>query len=172
MIKALLLTLLAGSCFYSFAEDQSRAVFEAELDADIDSVWEAFTTNEGLSKWMAPIIDIDMKVGGKMRSNYNPNGKLGDPTTIENTILSFDTKRMLSLKATGYPEGFPFREAEKNTWSVFYFSKISSSRTKLTIVGLGYTDDEESQKMRSFFSVGNKQLIDKLNSVLQEKKAN
>ena len=92
-----------------------------------------------------------------------------DETTIENTILSFDPKHMLSLKATGFPKGFPFAEAAKESWTVFYFSAVSESRTKIRVVGLGYTDSEESQKMRSFFKVANKHSLDQLDAALKRR---
>jgi uncharacterized protein YndB with AHSA1/START domain len=146
-----------------------RVVYETEIDASIDDVWKAFTTSDGLQSWMAPLAEIELAVGGKMKSNYNPDGKIGDSSTIESTILSFDPKRMLSLKATKFPEGFPFEEAAKSTWSVFYYSELPEGRTKITVVGLGYTDDEQSQKMRSFFDVANKYSLDELNKALKQK---
>ncbi len=152
--------------FSSARADDTRETMEVEIEAGIDEVWAAFTTTDGLKSWVAPLVDIDFKVGGKWRANYNPNGKLGDETTIENTILSYDPKRMISLKATGFPKGFPFIEAAKGTWSVFYFSPVSESRTKITVVGLGYTDTEQSRKMRSFFKVANKHSFDQLNAAL------
>ena len=147
-------------------DDHGRVVYEAEIDAEIEAVWQAFTTSEGLRSWMAPLVDIDLAVGGKMRANYDPKGELGDPSTIENTILAYDPLHMLSLKATGFPEGFPFEEAAKTTWSVFYFTETAGSRTKVTVVGLGYTDDEKSQQMRSFFAVANKHSFEKLHEAL------
>ena len=70
-----------------------------------------------------------------------------------------------------YPKGFPFADAAEKSWSIFYFSKLPNSRTKLTIVGLGYTDDEQSQKMRSFFAAANKASIDKLKKALAKESA-
>lgn len=157
--------LCAASCATA---DDGRVVYETEIDADINAVWNAFTTNDGIQLWMAPLAEIDLSVGGKMKANYNPKGKIGDETTIENTILSFDPKRMLSLKATKFPKGFPFEDAAKGTWSVFYFTELSSSRTKVTVVGLGYTDNEQSKKMRGFFTIANKHALDKLNAALRK----
>lgn len=160
-------TLVLIVCAVATADDD-RVVYEAEIDADIESVWTAFTTNEGLRAWMAPLVEIELAVGGKMKANYDADGRIGDAATIEHTILSFDPKRMLSLKTTGLPERFPFKEAARSTWSVFYFSELPSSRTKITVVGLGYTDDEASQRMRSFFGTANKLSLDKLNEALKE----
>ncbi len=108
---ALLVTAVLSSVGSVVAADNNRVVYETEIDADIDAVWNAFTTNDGLQKWMASLVEIEFAVGGKMKSNYNAKGKIGDETTIENTILSFDPMRMLSLKATGFPKGFPFEDA-------------------------------------------------------------
>ena len=160
--------MFAASACPAVTADDDRVVYETVIDADINAVWNAFTTNDGLQKWMAPLIEIDLAVGGKMKANYNPEGKLGDPTTIENTILSFDPKRMLSLKATKFPKGFPFEDAAKAAWSVFYFSELPSSRTKITVVGLGYADNEQSKKMRAFFATANKHSLDTLNAALKK----
>jgi uncharacterized protein YndB with AHSA1/START domain len=165
-----LIAVFAFSAYRIAIGDDSRVVYETEIDAEIDAVWNAFTTKEGLQTWMAPLVEIDLAISGKMKANYNPDGKIGDPMTIENTILSFDPKHMLSLKATKFPKGFPFEDAARATWSVFYFSELPSSRTKITVVGLGYTDSEQSKKMRRFFAVANKQSLDKLNAALKKQR--
>lgn len=167
-------SLLMCSCLpvlaYEPAPDASeRVVFVAELEAGIDEVWDAFTTNEGLRMWMAPLVEIDLAVGGTIRSSYDPGGTLGDDGTITNTILAYDPKRMLALKATGYPDGFPFAEAAKATWSVFYFEEVSPTTTAITIVGLGYTASEDSRKMRDFFEPANAELLRRLGVALQAK---
>ena len=166
--SALLLTVVLSFACSVMAADNNRVVYETEIDADIDAVWNAFTTNDGLRTWMAPLVEIELAVGGKMKANYNAKGKIGDETTIENTILSFDPKRMLSLKATEFPKGFAFEDAAKATWSVFYFTELPFSRTKINVVGLGYTDDKQSKQMRSFFATANKQSLDKLKEALKQ----
>lgn len=165
----LFLTLAASLlfCDVTFAQD-NRVVDEFEIGASVEDVWNAFTTTEGLKSWAAPLADIDFRVGGTWRANYNKDGQLGDETTIENTILCFDPKRMLSMKATGFPKGFAFVEAAKETWSVFYFKKLSDSKTKITIVGLGYNDSEPSKKMRAFFKPANKYSMDQLKAALEK----
>lgn len=172
MIQKCLLALLFVfvTCVAVSAQDDQRVVDEFEIDASVDDVWKAFTTNEGVQSWVAPLADVDLRIGGKWRANYNEDGKLGDESTIENTILCFDPKRMISLKATGFPEGFQFAEAAKETWSIFYFSELPDQRTKITIVGLGYNDSEQSQKMRAFFKPANQYSMSQLKAALTQKK--
>ncbi|MGE0758732.1 MAG: SRPBCC domain-containing protein [Pirellulaceae bacterium] len=164
----LALVLALAVCLSAFGQD-SRMVDECEIDASIEDVWSAFTTSKGLKSWVAPLADIDLRVGGKWRANYNKNGKLGDETTIENTILCYDPQRMLSIKATGFPKGFEFVEAAKETWSIFYFTKVSDKKTKITIVGLGYTESEQSKKMRAFFKPANEYSMKRLKTALENK---
>jgi uncharacterized protein YndB with AHSA1/START domain len=168
MIHYFRFAFVAVLLFSSISDAQEpREVFKVEIDASIDDIWNAFTTTEGLKSWVAPLSDIDFKVGGKWRANYNNDGILGDATTIENTILSYDPKRMLSLKATGFPEGFKYEDAAKEAWSVFYFTPVSKSKTKITVVGLGYNDTEQSKEMRAFFKTANKYSMDQLSAAMK-----
>ncbi len=128
---------------------------EGIINAPVADVWAAFTTKAGIESWMVPHAEIDLRVGGKMRTHYDPQGVIGDENTIENTILSYEPMRMLSLKATKPPASFPFKAAIENTWSVIHFEPIGPDRTRVVTIGLGYGVDEESLKMRSFFEQGN-----------------
>jgi len=137
-------------------------VHEAIVEAPVAEVWRAFTTKEGIESWMLPHAEIDLRIGGKMRTNYHADGVLGDENTIENTILSFDPLRMLSIKATKAPENFPYKKALEGMWSVLYFEPLGPSRTRVRIVGLGYGEDEASQGMRAHFDRGNRWTLQQL----------
>jgi uncharacterized protein YndB with AHSA1/START domain len=137
------------------AKDVGPITHEGTVCAPVELVWDAWTTSEGLRSWLAPHAEIDLRVGGIMRTNYNPGGYLGDSTTIENKILSYDPMRMLAIKVHKTPQGFPFSTAVQDMWTIVYFSETESGRTHIRIIGLGFTDSDESQQMRSFFDKGN-----------------
>ena len=40
----------------------AASAYRHEVEADIDAVWWAFTTNEGLRAWMAPLVEIELAV--------------------------------------------------------------------------------------------------------------
>ena len=114
----LVLSCLAVLAFSSFPDEDERtdrAQTELVIEAPVADVWQAFSTSEGMQSWMAPVVEIDLRVGGKLRSTYVADEALGGPNTIESTILCFDPERMLALKATKFPEGYPFEEAAKST---------------------------------------------------------
>lgn len=142
--------------------DDSRLVVEGVVDAPVADVWRAFTTKAGLESWMVPHAEIDLKVGGKMLTNYDPKGSIGDAGTIENTILSYDPERMFSIKATKPPEKFPYKEALNQMWSVIYFEPIEAQQTRIRVISMGFNDTEESKKMREHFKAGNDWTVKKL----------
>lgn len=142
--------------------DKSTLQHSTVIDAPPAEVWKEISTSEGLKSWMAPLVEIDLRVGGKILSNYNAGGKIGDENTIENTILSFEPQRMLSIQATKPPANFPFAVSLKDMWTVMLLEPVGSDRTRLTISGMGFKDDAESVKMREFFDKGNAFTLDKL----------
>jgi uncharacterized protein YndB with AHSA1/START domain len=142
--------------------EDNPLVHEGIVAASLDEIWTAFTTKKGQESWMVAQSEVDLKVGGRMRTHYDPKGKIGDAKTIENTIICYDPKRMLSLKVSKPPEGFPFPNAVKNMWTVIYFETTGPKTTRVRIVGLGFGDDEESKKMRAFFDRGNAFTMKKL----------
>ena len=108
-----------------------------------------------MRSWLAPVADIDLRIDGVMRTNYNPNCKLGDDGTIENRIPAFDPEHMFAVKVTKAPKSFPFPTTVKRMWTVVYFAEQGTGQTLVRAVGHGFTDDPESTRMREFFQKGN-----------------
>ncbi|HEY0965863.1 MAG TPA: SRPBCC domain-containing protein [Opitutaceae bacterium] len=137
-------------------------VAEGWVAAPVSAVWSAWTTTAGLKSWLAPHVDIDLRVDGLMRTNYAPTGTLGDAGTIENRILAFEPERMLAIKVAKAPAGFPFGDTIFSMWTVLYFTPGEGGRTHLRIVGMGFTPDEISQKMKAFFTQGNQFTLEQI----------
>jgi uncharacterized protein YndB with AHSA1/START domain len=137
------------------AQTTDALIHEAVVEANVHDVWAAFATGEGLRSWMAPHAEIDLRIGGLMRSNYNAKGTLGDPSTIENRVLAFEPGRMLAMQVAKTPAGFPFPTAIYRMWTVIYFDAVAPGSTRVRSVSLGFTATDESQKMRAFFDQGN-----------------
>jgi uncharacterized protein YndB with AHSA1/START domain len=152
--------------------DKTVVMHSAELPISIEKAWNAFTRPEEMCQWMVARAEIDLRVGGKMLTSYNKTSDLHDERTIENTYISYDPQRMISIKCTGQPKGFPFKEAIKKMWTVIYFDPLGPDKTRVTERSLGFTDDEESQKMRAFFERGNKASMDALIAYASKKSAN
>jgi len=141
---------------------QEPIALEGVVDASVAEVWKLFTTKEGLSSWLAPVAEIDLKVGGAMRMNYDREGRIGGLGTITKTILSYDPGRMLSIKEAGVPADFPSKKLMERLWTVIYFEPAGEARTRVKVVGLGYGDDAESKAMRDLFEKGSADTLEKL----------
>jgi uncharacterized protein YndB with AHSA1/START domain len=144
-------------------------VTEAVIDAPVAEVWRVWTTKEGIESWMVAKTEIDLRVGGTWRTSYNRSSNLDDDESIRHTILAFDPLKMFSMRTVKPPKNFPFPNAIVKTWTVVYFEPAGASKTKITAHMLGFTDDEESQKMRAFFEVGNRTTMDSLVKKYQTK---
>ena len=53
---------------------------ESLLPLSVDRAWELFSTDEGLRKWMAPVVHIELKTGGYIVTNYDKTKSLDDST--------------------------------------------------------------------------------------------
>ena len=144
------------------AQDVSPISHEGIVEASLEQAWAALTTSAGLRAWLAPHAEIELRVGGLMRTNYNPQGQLGDPGTIENMVLSFEPQRMISIKVAKPPANFPFPNAVREMWTVLYFSPAGPGRTNVREVTLGFGPDPESLRMRAFFNQGNATTLNQL----------
>jgi uncharacterized protein YndB with AHSA1/START domain len=158
-----ILVLLAAGMTMTWAapvEDNGTQVTEGYVNAPIAAVWKLFTTAEGYKVLGVAQAEIDLRVGGEIRSHYGTEGVLGDPETIVNEILAYDPERMLAIRIKQPPASFPYRGATAGTWTVIYFTPSGADMTHVRIVGLGYRDDPQSQAMRKFFAEGNRWTLD------------
>lgn len=138
-------------------------VNEAVIRAPLAEVWRVFSTAEGFKQMGVAKCDMDFRIGGQIRTHYNPGGVLGDEGTIVNEILAYEPERMLAIRVQKPPAGFPFPERVwRGTWSVIGLADLGDGRTHVRIAGYGYTDDPDSQKMRRFFEQGNAWVLQKL----------
>ncbi len=147
------------------------------IDADIATVWSLFTTSEGVSKWMAPVGEVDLRAGGAIRTNYNACAEPGDDGTITNKIVNFVPERFLTLQADLVPQ----REASwmnetiyaqrDNLFSVIEFSEADDGMTQITMWGLGYGEGPEWETMLGFFIAGNEWTFGQLQKAIAGEQA-
>jgi uncharacterized protein YndB with AHSA1/START domain len=159
-MRALLLVLLCA-CGAAQAADEVSFVNEGVVPAPIDEVWRVFSTSEGYKTLGPALADVDLRVGGLIRSRYRADGVLGDAETIENVIVEYRAPVMIAIRIRKPPASFPFKEAWKSTWTVLTLTPTDDG-THLRATSYGYGTDEESLAMRRFFEAGNQQTIETL----------
>ncbi len=138
------------------------------VNVPLDSVWRAYTTKKGWESWATAIAEIDFKINGVIKTNYNKNGKISDDTTITLHIVNYIPKRMLTLQAEltkNFPE-FMKRDA-KNLFNTILFDEITPHRTQVTSYGIGYKNNEKYRSLMTFFIQGNEKSYINLMSYLE-----
>lgn len=135
--------------------DAVSFVNEGIVEAPPSEVWKVWTTLDGLEILGIGRAEVDLRIGGLIRSRYGTDGELGDEETIHNRILAYEPVRMLAMAIDRPPASFPFKEAWKHTWTVLTLTDLGDGRTHLRIASMGFGDDEESLAMRAFFERGN-----------------
>lgn len=141
----------------------SPQVTEGVVNAPVEEVWKAFATAEGFKLWGVAHCDVDLRVGGLIRTHYKADGVLGDEGTIYNQVLAFEEPTMFAFRIVNPPAGFPFKEETwASTWSVATLTPTSDGKTRLRLAGMGYPDTEDGRKMRDFFLAGNAWSMKKL----------
>jgi uncharacterized protein YndB with AHSA1/START domain len=151
--------LLAAGC--TFAQAPSF-VNEGIVEAPIQEVWKVWSTSEGYKAVGVALADVDLRIGGLIRSRYNADGVLGDEGTIQNRILAYEPPRMIAIQIDRPPKGFPFKEAWKHTWTVVTLTAVDKNRTLVRAASMGFGDDDESKAMRAFFEKGNAATLETL----------
>ncbi|WP_260482693.1 SRPBCC domain-containing protein [Sphingomicrobium flavum] len=131
------------------------------LDTDLDTAWAMYTSSEGASRWMAPQVEVDLKPGGTIRSQYDPNASIDDPGTVSVTIVNYAPRTLLTLQAdlsqVGEAEWLTpeVRAAADQLYNVILFEAVDTRRTRITSWGIGYRDAPGWEKMIGFFTVAN-----------------
>ncbi|NOX58624.1 MAG: hypothetical protein GXP29_07170 [Planctomycetes bacterium] len=133
------------------------------IAAPVAKVWDAYTTSSGYTAWAAPVAEIDCRVGGLMRTHYDPKAKIGDPQTITSRIVNYVPQKMLTLKAD-VSENWPeiLKSQAEHLYNVILFEEVAKNKTRIVSYGLGYRDNKEMRGMLDFFVEANKGLYAKL----------
>ena len=139
--------------------EEPSFVNEGIINAPIGDVWKVWSTSQGYRSLGVALADVDLRIGGLIRSRYSADGVLGDEQTIENEILAYEPPRMIAFRIHKTPANFPFKEAWKRTWTVVTLTPLDGGRTLVRGASLGYGTDPESQAMRRFFERGNDETI-------------
>jgi uncharacterized protein YndB with AHSA1/START domain len=163
MAMALALVLAAAlSVLARPAAAAEPLVAEGVVNAPVEAVWNAWTAVETMQSWMVAKADIELRVGGLLRTSYSREADLDGDAAIHHRILAFDPGRMLAFQTIKTPKTFPFPTAIRQAWTIVYLEPAGGGRTKVTVRRVGIGDDVESQKMRAFFETGNKATLDAL----------
>lgn len=142
---------------------------ELRVDAPVEAVWEAYTTAAGWRRWAAPVAEVDLRVGGTIRTHYEPGAAIGDEGTNTLHIVNYVPLEVLTLRAEVGPN-WPeiLRQDADRLSNVILFDRLGERRTRVRSYGIGYRDAPELEELLRFFQSANEGLLERLREVLEE----
>ncbi|WP_127138814.1 SRPBCC family protein [Flagellimonas oceanensis] len=141
---------------------------EFTVKAPLDKVWSAYTTKEGWENWAVPLAEVDFKVGGTIKTNYNKDGAIGDNTTITTHIINYVPEKLITLQAEitdNFPD-FMKKEAE-DFYNVIYFNELEDGNTQVESFGIGYKNTPKYLELINYFIPANEQTLMSLMNYLE-----
>jgi uncharacterized protein YndB with AHSA1/START domain len=122
---------------------------ELSIPAPVHDVWEAFTTKQGLSSWLAPDVSVELKPGGDWLVKF-------PGSTGGGTIVSFVPEKEIVINALA-PNSFPHVRATR-TRAVFTFTAEGSS-TLVRLSQTGWQSGPEWDAAYEYLVTGNAQML-------------
>jgi len=141
----------------SFVSPTGERVLRHEIiiNAGLQDVWNAMTTDDGLKSFMVPTAKIELKTGGAWETNYRIGSRIGDADNIRNQVLCYVPLEMLALKVnlTG---AFPDGPRKAGTlFAVLTFKQLDPKSVLITESMAGWQQGPDWDKTWGFFDWGN-----------------
>jgi hypothetical protein len=126
------------------------------IPMDKKDAWKLCTTDDGLEKWMAPVVRIVMKTGGTIKTNYDKNKSIDDSSSIQLGIINYLEYEMITLKVD-LNNNFPaeVKAGDKNLQEIIQFIDAGNGKTKLVSTMVGWGQGDNWSKAYGFFERGN-----------------
>ena len=120
------------------ASDRHRIDVETVVNASLEDVWRAWTTNEGVQTFFAQRTNVKLEIGGPFEMFFIADNPKGSQGSEDCHFLSYLPMEMLSFSWSAPPQ---FKHARPyRTWVVLRFEKIGPERVKLKLSHLGWEE--------------------------------
>jgi uncharacterized protein YndB with AHSA1/START domain len=142
----------------SYVASSGEKVLRLEATVPIPraDAWKLFATEEGLKKWIAPVVSLDLHVGGQILTNYDSTKSTGDPGTIHLPILNFIDRELLTLRVE-LNESFSksVRDQDQNLQEIIQLIDAGNGQTRIITSMIGWGKSPEWDTTYDFFAKGN-----------------
>lgn len=96
LTKSIIAAALAGAALAAGAQERA-IVRQVQVSAPLESVWQAWTTSEGIKSFFAPDARIEARVDGPFEVYFNPYARPGLRGADDMRFLALQEKTMLSF---------------------------------------------------------------------------
>jgi uncharacterized protein YndB with AHSA1/START domain len=119
------------------------------VPADVESVWQAWTTEDGVRSFFAPAASIDLRINGRYDIFFNPAGLPGERGAENQFILALEKPFFFSFTWNA-PPSMPLVRSQHTTVSI-YLESQGPKRTLVTVVHNGWGQGEHWDEAFEYF---------------------
>ena len=150
------------------AEKTRRVELEIVVNASLDDVWRAWTTNEGVRSFFSERANVRLAIGGPFEMFFVSDAPKGQQGSEGCKILSYLPKEMLSFSWNAPPK---FAHARgRFTWVVLRFEELSGSHVRVKLSHIGWREmktahpdhADEWDQVYEYFSAAWPRVLDNL----------
>ena len=129
---------------------------ETVVPSSTENVWKAWTIPQELNKWIAPVVAIDLRIGGTISTNYDQKATTGDAGTIRLPIINYIEKQLITLKVN-LNDKFPksTRDEDHNLQEIVQIVDLGGGNTKVVSSMVGWGSGKDWDQTYDFFARGN-----------------
>jgi uncharacterized protein YndB with AHSA1/START domain len=123
---------------------------EIVVNATVDDVWKAWTTEAGVKTFFAPDARVELRLDGPYEIFFDPYAKPGLKGADDMRILAFQDKKMLSFTWNAPPH---LPEARKQrTVVIVRLEPQNGGKTRVRLHHVGWGDGDQWDKAFQYFS--------------------
>ncbi len=122
---------------------------ETVIEAGVDEVWKAWTTEEGIKTFFAPGCHVDLRVDGLYEIFFAPDAPEGERGADGMRLMAIEPGKMLSFTWNA-PLHLPAIRGQR-THVVLWFDEAGPGRTRVTLAHDGWGEGREWDSACEYF---------------------
>lgn len=141
------------------------------IDASLDVVWRAWTTNDGLSV-VSQRSNVELRVGGPYELFLDqPPDERGRRGSEGSRVLAFVPQQMLAFSWTFPPDVAALRAADETTTVVVVMEEVAADRVQVQLHALGWRPGEDWRAGWAYFDAAWQYVLVTMKRKLEERSA-
>ncbi len=139
--------------------DNPARVIEGEVivEASVGEVWDAWTTEQGVTSFFAPAANGERWVNGRYEILFNPDAEPGQRGAEGTRMLAFQVNKMLAFTWNAPPHLAAVRE--HLTHVLIRLEEVAEGRTKVRLTHSGWGEGGEWDQAFDYFVRAWKELV-------------
>lgn len=142
--------LLLAATLATLGPEDTPAPIEHSIDvpADVESVWSRWTTDDGLTRFFARAVNVDLQVGGDYEIFFFPDNPPGTRGAEGTRLMAVEPPRRLAFEWDA-PLAWPHQRGQRTMVEIRL--KPVQGGTRVSLRHTGWGDGPEWGEVRDYF---------------------